>query len=132
MANLHANALNTNSDITEIYSTDQGSAVITSAINMAYFRATIPLSGELGDCGGADALKEIERLVAIHVLTLNEPETKRETVGDAVSVTFRGDDGMGLLSSRWGQMAVDMDCSGRLATAGKARVDIEVFSQDDF
>lgn len=132
MAQLNANALNKPSDIQELYETELGTEVVVSCINMAYLR-TQPLSGKLGECGGDDALKEIERLLAIHFLTLREPETKRETVGDAVSVTFRGDGGgRGLESSRWGQTAIEMDCSGKLASVGLKRVDVDVISQNDF
>lgn len=61
----------------------------------------------------AALLKEIETYLAAHFLTLWDPRVSKEQ-GDDVSFTFEGKTGEGLSSSRYGQMAITLDPTGKL------------------
>ena len=121
------------SAVSEIIDTDLGTAVICAFMNMAY-QATIVLDGKLSNCGGTATIDEIQKLLSAHYITLMEPETMEESVGGEARVRFRGDSGMGLQSSRYGQMALDMDCSGLLQAAadGQKPVGLRTFGYGDF
>jgi len=129
MATVNENAVVDADDVKEIIDTSLTDAQINNFINMAYVR-TIPLNGELGNCGGDDALAEIQKLLAAHFLTMYERQTKSEKVGE-VSVTFMGVDGEGLKASLYGQQALALDCSGILARAGLKRATFQVWGYDD-
>jgi len=127
MATLNANvcASVTPDAVKEIIDSDLTDARINAFINLAYY-GTIPLAGKLGDCGGADALCEIQLWLAAHFLTVYERQTKSESVGGEWSVTYLGKDGLGLEASLYGQQALALDCSGTLAKAGLKRAVMQV------
>jgi len=106
--------------VKEIIDSDLADARINAFINLAYF-ATVPLTNLLDDCGGADALCEIQLWLAAHFLTVYERQTKSESVGGEWSVTYLGQDGLGLEASLYGQQALALDCSGELAKYGLKR-----------
>lgn len=111
--------------VKEIIDSGLTDARINAFINMAYY-ATIPLADKLDDCGGADALCEIQLWLAAHFLTVYERQTKSESVGGEWSVTYLGKDGLGLEASLYGQQALALDCSGTLAKAGLKRAVMQV------
>lgn len=129
MATVNPSAVVDADDVKEIIDTDLSDAAINNFINMAYVR-TIQLDGELGNCGGDAALLEIQKLLAVHFLTMYERQPKSEKVGE-VSVTFMGQDGEGLKASLYGQQALALDCSGILARAGLKKATFQVWSYDD-
>ena len=106
--------------VKEIIDTDLTDPRIHNFINMAYF-VTIPLSGNLGECGGGDALCEVMLLLAAHFLTVYERQVKSTSIGGEYSVTYLGIVGEGLRASLYGQQAIAMDCSGWLAKRGLKR-----------
>jgi len=101
----------------EIIDTDLTDARLNNFLNMAYF-ATIPLQGELGACGGNDAVCEIIKVLAAHFLTMYQRQTKSESVAGEWSVSFMGREDLGLDASLYGQQAKVLDCSGKLAKLG--------------
>ena len=111
--------------VREIIDTDLTDARLNAFINFAYF-ATVPLAGLLDDCGGADALCEIQLLLAAHFLTIYERQTKSESIGGEWSVSYLGKDGLGFEASLYGQQALMLDCSGTLARAGLMRAVFQV------
>lgn len=111
--------------VKEIIDSDLTDARINAFISLAYY-ATIPLANKLDDCGGADALCEIQLWLAAHFLTVYERQTKSESVGGEWSVTYLGQDGLGLEASLYGQQALALDCSGMLAKAGLKRAVMQV------
>ena len=133
MATCNANLRFSPSDVEEIIDTDLGTAAICAFMNMAY-QQTIVLDGKLSNCGGTATVDEIQKLLSAHYITLMEPETMEEAVGSEARAKFRGDSGMGLQSSRSGQMALDLDCSGLLQAAadGQKPVGFRVFGHGDF
>lgn len=129
MARLNVNAVVGAEDVKEIIDTSLSDNAINNFINMAYVR-TIQLAGELGNCGGTDALAEIQKLLAAHFMTVYERQPKSEKIAEA-SVTWMGKEGEGLKSSLYGQQALALDCSGILARAGLKRATFQVWSHSD-
>jgi len=127
MATLNANVCTgvTPYAVKEIIDSNLSNARINAFINLAYY-ATIPLANKLDDCGGANALCEIQLWLAAHFLTVYERQTKSESVGGEWSVTYLGQDGKGFEASLYGQQALALDCSGMLAKAGLKRAVMQV------
>lgn len=66
-------------------------------------------------------LKEIERWVAAHFACLLDPRLRDMRKGDT-TVTFElGKPGLGLQATTYGQQALALDASGRLARASTAK-----------
>jgi len=83
--------------------------------------ANITVNENLSGQGLTDAaLKEIERWLSAHMATARDPRTSKESMGDA-SETYQGDSGLGLDSSRYGQMVKTLDPTGRLTSLGKRK-----------
>jgi len=68
---------------------------------------------------------EMKRNLAAHMVALRDPSTRitQEKIGDA-AVTYgdspgQGTDTTGLMSTRWGQMAITLDPTGILSRLGK-------------
>jgi len=97
----------------EIVETDLEDTELNNYLNMAY-HATRKLAGKLGECGGKGGEELIVKVLAAHFLTMTEQQPKRVRSGDW-SATYRGEDGMGLEASSYGQQAIALDCSGELA-----------------
>ena len=127
MAILIDGALIDADSVQEIIDTDLSDTRIHNFINMAVIVAT-PLAGNLGACGGTDALTQIQLLLAAHFLTLYERTTKSESVGGEYSVTYAMKEGMALEASLYGQQVIALDCSGYLAKVPLKRATIEVTS----
>ena len=131
MADLNVNVSGTVAGVREIIDTDLADGVINRYLNMAYYR-TLPLVGKLTNCGGSDALTEIQNLLAAHfIASTRERQATSESIEGGASVTYTGDTGTGLASTTYGQQALAMDCSGRLAKAGSARASLKVYGHAD-
>jgi len=132
MATLHSGVCSsvTPTAVKEIIDTDLTDARINSFINMAYF-ATIRLIDELDECGGGDALCEIQLLLAAHFITVYQRQPKSESIGGEYSVTYLGADGEGFKASIYGQQAIDLDCSGELSKVGLKRADMRIIGYED-
>jgi len=119
------------SEVTDIVDTDLDDSQVNVFLNMAYHR-TRPLSGELSDCGGSDMEAEIIKLVAAHLVQISEGgDPYDEWVGREWRVKYRGaTDGEGLRATVFGQQAIAMDCSGKLASAGLKKAGIYVVDTD--
>ncbi len=112
--------------------TDLTDSQLNQRINQAYFY-TKPLVGELSDCGGNDAYCEIASLVAAHMVTISERQTKSEDVAGEWRVAYMGKEGFGLRASLYGQQALAMDCSGYLTSVadGIKRAGFSTISRRD-
>ena len=81
-------------------------------------------------------LKSIELLLAAHFYSLRDQQYESQKTGDA-SATFRGDSGMGLEATTFGQNAILMDVTGTLADlnlqakVGKKTVTIEWLGKNE-
>jgi len=117
--------------VREIISTDLTDAQINHAINTAY-NITRLISSKLGSCGGSSMECTIIELLAAHFVTLREGSPKSESIGGEYSVTYRGQDGLGLNSSLYGQNALMIDCSGKLAKLGLKKATLKSVGYYDF
>jgi hypothetical protein len=129
---LNPNVKGTVAGVQDIIDTDVGTGAIHRFLNIAYHR-TLPIASELSNCGGTAALAEIQNFYAAHLISVGrERQTKSESVAGEASVTFAGDaGGAGLRSTSFGQMAIDLDCSGILARSGLKRATFRVWDHDD-
>lgn len=66
----------------------------------------------------ADTLYEIERYLAAHFMTARQQQVRSQKIGDAQE-TYSTAFGEMLKSSTYGQMALVLDTSGKLADVGK-------------
>ena len=98
---------------------------INAWINIAYY-TTLPLSGNLNECGGDAMLCEIIKVLTAHFMTISEGQAKSESVAGEWSITYRGQDGLGLDASTYGQQVKAMDCSGLLAELGMKIATLDV------
>jgi len=134
MAVVNANALIDLEDLKEYLDTDLTDPQLASCINMAY-AATRLLTGRLNECGGNTTLAEIQKLLAAHFVTLQEPVIVSESIAGEASVTYSRQTGAnlgaGLGSTPYGQSALALDCSGTLAQAGLKRATFKVWDHDD-
>lgn len=127
MAKVVDGALTIPAAVREIIDTDLTDDRIANFINMAYV-TRLPLSGKLGTCGGDAALAQIEQMLAAHFMTVYAPTVKSESIAGEWSVTYAMKDGEGLRSSRYGQNAIVLDCSGTLASLGSKQARLSVIS----
>ena len=133
MAAINANALITQSDVREIIDTDLSDGTLAAYINAAYVM-TIPIASELGACGGSTTLTEIQKYIAAHLVTLQEPLVRSERIAE-VSVEYLRQTGAnlggGLESTPFGQSALMLDCSGKLAESGLKHASFKVWAVAD-
>lgn len=127
MADCDASALIDAGALKEIIDTDLSDSRLCNFINMAYVM-TIPLAGNLDQCGGDTALELIQLNLAAHFLTMYERTLKSQNVAGEWSATYAMKDGEGLRSSLYGQNAIAMDCSGILARTGLRKASLQVIS----
>ena len=134
MATINSSARITQSDVREIIDTDLDDGSIAAFINAAY-AMTIPIASLLSDCGGNTTLAEIQKFITAHLITLREPIVRRESIGGEASVEYLYQTGANLASglgaTPFGQAALALDCSGRLAQVGLKRASFKVWSHAD-
>lgn len=117
MAKIDPPARVTVNDVKDVIETDVVDPQIRAFINTAHLMVEDLLTGE----GLAEnTLTEIERYLAAHLLTLRDPRPQQEKIGSEYSVTYQGKSGMGLQSTQYGQMALTLDTTGKLAEASMA------------
>lgn len=81
--------------------------------------ANMMTTGYLTGKGLSDAtLKEIEKYIAAHILSLRDPRTRSVTV-DVLSESYQGQWGLGLNGTSYGQTAILLDTSGTLGILAK-------------
>ena len=94
---------------------------VDSSLSLTPFieAATLTVDEHLSDESlSDDLLKEIERWLAAHFVAIREQRVKSEKVGDAAA-TYHGQSGKGLEFTPYGQQAVLLDPTGKLASIGK-------------
>ena len=108
------------SEVKEIIDTDTDD--IAPFIKVANILVTAKLGGQgLSD----DQLKEIERWLAAHFVSMRDPRIMSEKTGEA-SVTYYGKSGLGLDGSQYGQTVKILDTTGILSSIGKMAVKLDV------
>lgn len=133
MAAINANALITQSDVREIIDTDLSDAELAAYINTAY-AMTIPIGSGLSEYGGDTTKAEIQKYIAAHLATLQEPIVRSERIAE-VSVEYLRQTGAnlasGLASTPFGQTALALDRSGTLAQAGLKSASFRTWAHSD-
>lgn len=129
MATLNANCPVSADDLREILDTGLTDVQLNAFLNAAYYR-TRQLSGNLAECGGADAEAEIIKYLAAHLASTREPQARSQK-WEGYSVQYTGKDGAGLEATPYGQAALSLDCSGNLARAGLKMASFQVVSYED-
>ncbi len=117
MAKIDKDARVTVNDVKDIIETSMVDDQLRAFINTAHRMVVDLLTGE----GLAEnTLTEIERYLTAHLLTLRDPRPQREKIGLEYSVTYQGKSEMGLQATQYGQMALTLDTTGKLASASMA------------
>jgi len=133
MATLNSSALITPADVRGIIQTDLDDEVLEAYINTAY-AMTLPIGSGLSAYGGNTTLAEIQKYITAHLCTLQEPLTRAESVGE-VRVEYLRQTGAnlagGLSSTPFGQTALALDASGKLAEMGLKPASFHVWAHAD-
>lgn len=106
-------------EVKELINTSLSDVIVTSSIDMASRYIDTVLVGE-----GVDALRlaDIELWLSAHFIAMRDQDegmTVEQEAGDA-KAKYSGQYGMSLNLTRYGQMAIFLDTSGKLAAASKA------------
>lgn len=116
----------TGAEVKEIIDTSLSASDIGPFIEAATLLVTKRLSG----AGlGADLLKEIERWLAAHFVSMRDQRVSSRKLGDA-SDTYQGQTGMGLDYTSFGQQAKMLDPTGNLAKLGKPGGRVKMMGPD--
>ena len=110
-------------DITAIMDIDDSITDLTPFITMGNVFVNDALSGQ----GLSETLlTEIEKNVVAHLICSRDPRAAEERAGGGgeVQVKYMGTWGEGLKSTPYGQNALLLDSTGRLATRGRRRATI--------
>jgi hypothetical protein len=111
----------TAAQVMEIISTSQSTAVVNAFINSAHAVVEANLAGDLDET----LLEQIELWMAAHFLATKDQRKSAVKVGD-LSVTYQGQTGMGLKATLYGQQAMSMDTTGKLASLDTKRAVISM------
>lgn len=111
-------------EVREIFETTLINAEINAAIGIA--NDMISALDIAGAGVSETTLTAIELLLSAHFCALKDPRARREAISGEVSAQYQGKDGMGLSSTHYGQNALAIDWSGKLASAGKRRASLSV------
>jgi len=127
MAEILVGAVVDVNEVREIYSTEMTDPQLANFINMAYVTTNqLTLSS-------SELLKQIQLLLAAHFATAYDGIIKSQSVGSGEwSVTYAMVVGKGLNSSVYGQNAIALDASGKLAKLGMKRAKFMVASEYQF
>lgn len=102
---------------TEVKEVLDNSTLTDAQVNPYITSANTLVNAALGT-GTTDLLKEIERWLAAHMITITrERQAKSEGAGGA-SITYSESFGDGLGSTTYGQMVLSLDTTGAMAGLG--------------
>lgn len=114
---------------------DEVKEIIDTSLTVDAFitAANLIVTNHLTDSDlGTSTLKEIERWISSHLVAINDPKIKSETIGKAKQDFSIGPLGKGLEFTSWGQQALLLDTSGILRGVGKTRAKIEAINFSDY
>jgi hypothetical protein len=110
---------------------DVDSSITTTQQDVFITQANLIVNDLLLTCGYSAAhLKEIERLLAAHLISALQRQASSEKVGDA-SITYQGNaTGLNLDATLYGQNAKMLDTCGQLQNLGKTKAKIQSLRTD--
>ena len=116
----------TSAEVKTIITTTKTEDQVTPFITPANLLVSDALSGS---GFGADRLKEIEKWLSAHFVAIDDASARvtEKEVGEA-SEKYEGKTDMGLKFTRYGQQAMMMDTSGKLANLGKRAAIVETIA----
>lgn len=125
MAVLNPAARTDADSVKEIIETELTDEIINSFINAAH--ATV--QAKLAAAGlTADQLAEIEKWLTAHYLAVSrQRQVESESVGGEWQAKYQGRTDMGLNATLYGQTALGLDTSGKLASLGKTAAVFKVY-----
>lgn len=122
--------MTTRTDVTTvklIIATTLSDAQITAFIGTA----NLVVTSNLADKGLSDAtLTDIETWLSAHLLSMRDQRVIGRSIGD-VSFQYQGQTGLGLDATIYGQQVKLLDSSGTLASLGKRRASLTVYTEAD-
>lgn len=108
-----------------------GTTLTDAQIQAFIDTATLVVDANLLDKGlSTDLLTQIETWLAAHLLSMRDQRTSARKIGD-VSFTYQGQTGLGLDATLYGQQVKLLDTSGTLASLGRRRASVTVYSEAD-
>lgn len=122
MADLDPNARVNAEQVSDVISTSLTESQVNAMINTAHLVVEQHLATE----GlSVDLLAQIELWLSAHFVCIRDPRKKQVKV-DEVSVTYQVEGGSGLQGTMYGQQALALDPSGKLASTSLKRAVISV------
>lgn len=115
MAQLNDDARVNVADVKDIIDTTLTKGQIHAFINGAH---QIVLDNLTGEGLSEETLTEIERYLSAHLLALRDQQVQSERIGSEYQATYQGKTDKGFEATFYGQTAVSLDPSGKLAEAG--------------
>ncbi len=96
--------------------------LLDTIVNSYIISANAMVTDVLGGSGIAEAtLTEIERWIAAHLITVTRERTAKKEAAGPASIEYAGEFGTGLSSTAYGQAAIALDYTGKLANLGNGR-----------
>jgi hypothetical protein len=114
-------ARTTAAEVKEIIKTKLTEAEVTPYVTSANILVTQALGSSSLD---SDVMREIERWVAAHMIAVTKTRQATDEKAGTASVKYSGQYGANLSSTSYGQMALTLDVSGRLAALGGRAMEI--------
>jgi hypothetical protein len=125
MATLDADARVTVAMISDIISTDLSESSINACINTAHHIVDAQLVSD--GILDAEMLTDIEMYLAAHFVAVRDPRATSERIGSEYQVAYeRGQQGEGLKATTYGQQALGLDYTGKLAVLGQKQATIRL------
>ena len=122
-------------EVQEIFDTDLKADQITAFISVANLLVTNTCATSTAPTLGTDELKEIERWLAAHFACIRDPISLRAKIGDAEAWHFPAAVttawGKGLNLTPYGQMAIAIDRTHRLASLGNQKGSFRAAPRED-
>src|SRR3990167_7086656 len=122
-------------EVEEIFDTDLTDAQITAFITVANILVTNTCATSTSPALDTDELKEIERWLAAHFADIRDPIGLRIKMGNAEQWSFPAAVttawGKGLNLTPYGQMAIAIDRSGKLAALGLRKGSFRASPRED-
>lgn len=122
-------------ELEDIFDTDLSDSSLSSFINTANLLVTNVLATSTSPTLSAAELKDIELWLAAHFACIRDPISLRAKIGDAEAWHFPAAVttawGKGLNLTPYGQMAISIDRTGRLAGLGRIKGSFRAAPRED-
>jgi len=90
-------------------------------VNAYITSANVTVNEIMGTTETTDILKEIERWLCAHMISITRERQAAKEGADEANITYTGKYGMALQSTSYGQMVLTLDTTGAFADASDAK-----------